>query len=185
MITFIATAYKEKNEVYVFVNSLLLQTNLNWKLIIYCDEPNDFIESYIKEINDERITLIKNIKSKGFWGHYNRVEALNLVDTDFVIQTSIQDYYIPITVNELLKCSNYDFVYFNALHNGFNYSILNSELRKCKIDWGSFMVKTRIAKEVGIKYPSSSICDGLYVEDLIKYNNLKIHKINKLLTVHN
>lgn len=185
MITFVATAYKERNEVFIFINSLLLQTNPNWNLIIYCDEQNDFIENYVNSIKDDRIKLLKNNQPIGYWGHYNRIEALNYVNTEFVIQTSIQDYYIPTTVNELITVSSYDFVYYNTIHNHLNYNILNSELIRCKIDWGSFMVRTRIAKEVGIKYPQSSICDGLYVEDLIKYKNIKIYKINKILTIHN
>lgn len=185
MITFIATAYKETKEALVFINSLLLQNNNNWKLIIYCDEKNDFIENYVLSLNDDRIKLISNESSKGFWGHYNRIDALNQVDTEFVIQTSIQDYYIPTTIQELSKYYMYDFIYFNTLHNHLGYNILNSELVRCKIDWGSFIVKTNIAKEVGIKYPQSPYCDGLYVEDLVKYKNIKIFKINKILTIHN
>lgn len=185
MLTFIATAYKETNEVIIFVNSLLLQTNSNWKLIIYCDEPNNFIENYINSLNDNRIKLFKNDVAKGYWGHYNRIEALNIVDTEFVIQTSVQDYYIPTTVQELINFSSFDLVYYNAIHNHLNYTVLDSELVRCKIDWGSFMIRTRIGKEVGIKYPQSSICDGIYVEDLIKYNKIRIYKINKILTVHN
>ena len=185
MITFIATAYREKNEVNMFVNSLLLQTNPNWKLIIYCDEYNEYIINYIYEINDNRIYLKYNENTICYWGHFNRIDALNYVETDFVIQTSIQDYYIPNTIKYLSNLFNFDFVYFNALHHNFNYDILNTELKRCRIDWGCFMVRTNIAKEVGIKNPKSSICDGLYVEDLINYNNIKIHKFNKILTIHN
>jgi hypothetical protein len=185
MITFIATAYKETTESIIFINSLLLQTNSDWKLVIYCDEYNEYINNYVKYLNDSRIKIMVNDQSKGYWGHYNRIEALNHVDTEFVLQTSIQDYYIPTTVQEVFNYRFYDFIYFNLIHNKFNYNVLNTELVRCKIDWGSFIVKTKIAKEVGIKYPQSPHCDGIYVEDLIKYNNIKIIKINKILTVHN
>jgi hypothetical protein len=185
MVTFIATAYKETLESNIFINSLLLQTNNNWKLIIYCDEFNEYITNYVNHLNDSRIKILDNEKSKGYWGHYNRTDSLNYVETDFVIQTSIQDYYIPTTVQELSLYRNFDFVYYNVIHNHFKYEILNTELIRCRIDWGSFMVKTKIAKEVGIKYPQSPHCDGLFVEDLIKYKNIRIIKINKVLTVHN
>jgi hypothetical protein len=187
MISFVTAAYKETVEADVFINSLLLQTNPNWECIIYCDEPNEYIKNCIKKCGDSRVRYFQNEKSKGFWGHANRKYALeNLVEGDFVLQASIQDYYLPITVeciNNLSK--DFDFIFFNCIHNGMGYEILNSEPRICGIDWGSFAVRTSLAKKVGIEKVESRVTDGIFVENIFKVENVRYHKINKILTIHN
>jgi hypothetical protein len=110
----------------------------------------------------------------------------NLVDTDFIIQTSIQDYYIPTTVEQILKLSKrFDLIYFNCLHNHIDYEVLESDIIIAKIDWGSFAVRTCIAKNVGIEDVTSSCCDGIFAESCSKYDGIRIKKIKKILTVHN
>lgn len=186
MITFITTAYKETIDIHLFVSSLLLQKDNRWKCIIYCDEKNDYIENVMKTFNSDKFTILYNETSTGFWGHYNRKKTLNLVDTEFVIQTSVQDYYLPNTVSELMKLSsNYDFISFNCLHNHFGYRVLDTKPIQNHIDWGSFMVRTYIAKTVGINNPESSVCDGLFVEECMKFPGIRSNKVNKVLTVHN
>lgn len=187
MITFVATAYEENYDAFQFASCLLLQSNKDWKAVIYCDKYNKQIEDSVNYFADNRFKIVTNLEPKKFWGHYNRIDALyNHVDTEYVIQTSIQDYYTPNTVEEILKLRSYDFVYFNCIHNHIKHDILNTELIRNKIDWGNFACKTEIAKIVGINNPQSSICDGLFVEELVKYiSKEKIFKINKILTVHN
>jgi len=186
MITFIATSYNETYEAYMFISSLKLQTNHNWKCIIYNDGPNDFIKNVVNQFNDDRITYYESKKTMGFWGHYNRKSALKYVDTEFLIQTSIQDYYIPTTVKEILNVnSTYDLILFNSLHNHFNYTILNSVPKITRVDWGCHVIRTKIAKSIGIQNPKSSVCDGIFVENCLKYPSLRYHKIEKVLTTHN
>lgn len=187
MISFVVAAYKETIEADVLITSLRLQTNPNWECIIYCDEPNEYIKNYVEKCNDSRIRYFENEKSKGFWGHANRKFALeNLVNGDFVLQASIQDYYLPITVECIDKLSkDFDFIYFNCIHHGFGYKILNSEPRVCAIDWGSFAVRTSLARNVGIKEVESRLTDGIFVENIFKKDNVKHYKINGVLTIHN
>jgi hypothetical protein len=186
MITFIATAWKETVDSYQFISSLLLQKDERWKCIIYCDEKNEFIENTLKLFNNDKFKLIYNDEKKGFWGHYNRKECLNIVDTEFVIQTSIQDYYTPNTVGELLgNIQTSDLILFNCIHNHMGFNILDSKPIRNHIDWGSFVIRTEIAKKVGINNPESSICDGLFIEDCLKYPEIRVRKLNKILTVHN
>lgn len=187
MITFVATAYNEKHESYQFISSLILQSDPRWKCIIYCDGPNQYIKDSVSFFNDNRITLIENETTKGKWGHPNRKVALEtLVDTEFIIQTSIQDYYTPNTVSEILSVPNeYDFIYYNSLHNHYQHAVLYTVPIVDKIDWGCFAVKTDIAKQVGINNVNSDRCDGLFVQDCFKIPNLSSYKINKILTVHN
>ena len=86
---------------------------------------------------------------------------------------------------KLKKVIKYDLIYYNSLHNHFDYDILDTELRIGKIDWGNFCIKTDIAKKIGINYPQSNICDGIFIEECLRYPGLKINKINKILTIHN
>ena len=187
MITFIATAYKETTDIYQFISCLLLQTNADWKCIIYCDAPNEYVKKSIEFFNDNRISYHENEEPKGWWGHHNRKYALyNLVDTEFVIQTSIQDYYTPNTVSVLSHYINfYDFIYFNCIHNHFDYNVLVSQPANCQIDWGSFVIRTELAKHIGINNVESSTTDGLFVEDCFKHHGLRSIKLDKILTVHN
>lgn len=186
MITFVATAYKETVDMHLFVSSLLLQKKQSWKCIIYCDEKNDYIQNTLKMFNSKKFVLVTNEVSLGFWGHPNRKKSLDIIDTDFVIQTSVQDYYLPNAVSEIQKfTNNYDFISYDCLHNHMDYRVLNTQPFRNQIDWGSFAIRTDIAKKVGIRNLESSTCDGLFVEDLMKVPNLRYHKINKILTVHN
>lgn len=190
MITFVATAYNEKEEIHVFLSCLIAQTNKNWKCVVFCDGENEYIKNAIQNLNDIRVSYQSSNTKRGFWGHYSRIDALyNFVDTDYVIQTSIQDYYSPnmvMDVMDLIIKHNPDFIYFDCVHNHFNYDVLRCELKRARIDWGCFVIKTLLAKNIGINQPESDQCDGIFVEDSIrKYPNMKIIKINKILTVHN
>jgi hypothetical protein len=186
MITFIATAYKETVDAYQFISSLMLQKNPNWECIIHCDEKNQYIEDCVNFFKTDKIKLIQNETPTGFWGHYNRKNTLELVKTEFVIQTSIQDYYTPNTVNDLLiGLKDCDMVMFDCIHNHFNHNVLNTIPKGGKIDWGSFVLRTEIAKKVGINNPEHQWCDGIFVEQCAKYPNIRMKKLNKILTVHN
>lgn len=187
MITFVAAAYKETIESNIFINSLLLQDNPNWKCIIYSDEPNQYIKNTLKNLKDTRFEYYENNIAKGFWGHYNRKIALHkYVKTDFIIQASIQDYYLPNTVREVsLLTENNDFIFFDCIHNGFNYNILKTNTKICQIDWGCFVTRTEIAKNIDIKNEESRICDGIFVESIMQYPKIRVAKINKILLIHN
>jgi len=187
MITFVATAYNETIDTYQFISCLILQSNPNWKCLIYSDAPNEYIKKSIEFFNDNRISYFENKQPTKWWGHHNRKRALfEMVDTEFIIQTSIQDYYTPNTVELIYNLTNeYDFIYFNCIHNHFNYQILDSKPVVCRIDWGSFAVRTSIAKIVGYNYIEDDLTDGKFVEDCFRYPGLRHIKINQILTVHN
>ena len=186
MLTFVSTAYNEYYDPYMFISSLLLQTNNNWKCIIYCDGDNQHILNIVNHFNDSRITYKFSEKNNGCWGHYNRLDSINnLITTEFFIQTSIQDYYLPNTVDLILNNSEYDLIHFNALHNHFEYNELDTTLNVGGIDWGCYAVRTSIGKTIGISNPEYSGSDGLFAENISKLPNIKIKKINKILTIHN
>jgi hypothetical protein len=189
MVTFIATAYQEQLESHTFINSLLLQTDPNWKCIVFADGGNEYIKNFIDNINDPRISYYESHKVKGCWGNANRKHALDwIVNTDFVVPgASIQDYYLPIVVEQINKYKNdYDFIYFNCIHHSKDYDVLDTNPKVGEIDWGSFALKTSLAKETDITDFCNPLTDGMFVERCFNNNpNLKHIKINKYLFVHN
>lgn len=187
MITFVATMFNEMDFAKMFISALLCQTNPNWKCIIYHNGPN-YNLSELNFLLDSRFEILQSETNTGMWGTLNRQEAIsNRVNTNYIIQTSIQDYWMPNAVEEILKHSGVDFIYWNSINHLFTYSnILNCEPIPGFIDWGNFAIKTPIAKVVGIKRPREFTADGLFVKDCLSSGliNSKI-KIPQILTIHN
>jgi len=189
MITLIATAYDETLKANTFINSLLLQSDPNWKCVVFADGGNSYIKKMLSDIGDSRFSYYESHKVKGCWGNENRRHALNwMVDTDFVMPgASIQDYYVPNTIEEINKYTNdYDFIYFDCIHHSKDYDALDTKLKVGEIDWGSFALRTEVAKQTDIADFCNHLTDGMFVERCInKFPNLKYYKIKKYLFVHN
>ena len=62
--------------------------------------------------------------------------------------------------------------------------IIRTQLKECKIDWGSFFIKTKFAQQVGIDDPTHPHCDGLFAEKCLMFNP-KVSKIDAVLLAHN
>lgn len=182
MITFIATAFEEKYDAHVFIGSMLCQKNPNWNAIIYSNGNNAYIKNLIESINDNRIIYKFSEENTGYWGCFNRIKALEEVNTEYVVQTSIQDYYTPNAVDEILSRSE-DLIYWDCLHNHFGHNVLETKLQINHIDWGCFAIRNNL-KENKINNPKSFGADGLFVEEAIK-SNISTIKVNKILTCHN
>lgn len=187
ILTFVATAYKEVYEPYMFVHAMMCQSNPNWKCIIYCDEPNQHVVNAVSIFKDDRFKIVSNETATGYWGHFNRKRALNeMVDTEFVIQSSVQDYYTPNTVDEILRQSNaFDFIYFDMLHNHYGHDVLETLPKVNHIDWGSYAVRTSIAKRLNIDDPKIGNSDGYFAEKCFFDPDVKSIKLDKILVVHN
>lgn len=186
-LTFVATAYKETHDPYMFVSALLLQKNPNWKCIIYCDEPNQHVVDAVAIFKDDRFKVVANETATKYWGHYNRKRALHeLVDTEFVLQSSIQDYYTPNTVDEILKHSETsDFIYFDMIHNHFDYDVLDTLPQRNRIDWGGYAVRTSVARRIDIEHLQACNCDGIFAERCFLDEHVRSVKLEKILAVHN
>ena len=185
-ITFVAIAYNEKYEVDMFIAALRLQTNPNWKCIIYCDGGNEYIRKAVQACEDPRFRYEQTDTVTGYWGNYNRIRALDLIDTEYMISTSIQDYYCPVAVEELLAAlQDRDLVFFNGVLRSFSYTVLNSELKAGRIDIGSAATTTELTRKVNYNYPTSPLGDGYYIEECSRVPGVRIAKICKVLTLKN
>lgn len=186
IVTFIVISYKEKWDPYMFIGMLKCMKNPNWKAIIWHDGPNEELKNIVESFADDRILYMENEENTGSWGCFNRIAALDIVDTEFVIQTTIQEYYLPILVDDILANSHNDLIYWPCIHHSFAYNILNAEPVRGRMDWGNFALKTHIAKKVGINYPTAYMADGLFIEDVMKSGFIRKQvKLPKILNIKN
>jgi len=185
--TFILIAYQETNDIYVSLGSLLCQKNPNWKAIVYHDGPNDDMRKRVETIGDSRIRYVEAEKNKGSWGAYNRIDAVNnMVDTEYLIHGTVQEYWAPVVVDVLSKNQNADILIWNVAHHHFGYSVLDTQLAIKQIDWSNFAIRTSIAKAVGINHPTEFCADGMFIEECVKSGLLKSAvKIPRVLSVKN
>jgi hypothetical protein len=187
MVTFLATAYGEKYDAHMFVGALLCQTNPSWKLIVYHDGPNPSMQRIVASFGDSRITYKESPARVGSWGAPNRIDALHtMVDTEYVVQSSVQDYWCPTIVEEIASQRPADFIYWNSVHYSRDYTLLEVEPKVGSIDWGNFAIKTELARKIGINNPESYTADGEFVLDAMRspYVHTKA-KIAKILTIKN
>lgn len=185
IVTFVVITFREEWEPYMFIGMLKCMKSPNWKAIIWHDEMHPRLKKIVEDFGDDRITYIET-ENRGAWGAYNRIDALELVDTEFVVQCTIQEYYIPMFINYIEANQSNDFIYWPCTHHSFRYEILNAEPKRAHIDWSNFAIRTHIARKVGINYPEAYMGDGLFVEDCIASGLIKKKvKINKILNIKN
>lgn len=196
----------------ILLHSLCLQSRKDFKVLVYHDGPvtckhsNDssvgtkyVVEQFERTLD---LTYVETdvhyhfAPKKMDWGHTLRDMALKTVGTEWVCFTNGDNYYTPKFVEFMLDTADkeaLDFVYCNLLHNYNNvngdgsgpYHVLESQPHVNRIDMMNFMVKTKLAQEVGFAHRCIE-ADGLFVMDLRKANpEMKIGKLTNALAVHN
>jgi glycosyltransferase involved in cell wall biosynthesis len=174
------------------VGSLMSQSNPNWKAHIVADCPDDDIVEQMKTIvtffNDDRIRLTVLDKRYNDWGHTPRQYGLDNSTEDWVVMTGEDNYYVPEFVDIMLGESEHQhFVYCDMVHNWINrdYIPLMSKLQLGRIDIGSFMVKSNMAKKIKLRL-DQEWADWYFVDEFMKkFTAAKMKKVNRLLYVHN
>ena len=135
---------------------------------------------------DKRIYVVRSTPA-GYWGHFDRMNSLCLVDTEYIIQSSIQDFFFPNMVSlieDQINLHNPDMILWNSMNHLYHdNSIFYAEPERLKTDWGNMCVRTQLANEVGINHPTRDICDGLFAEE-VAAKAKGIVKIEKVLTIH-
>jgi hypothetical protein len=178
MIKIFATYYKQEKELNVLLSALAVQSNQNFELTVCSNGDHTLPEG-----NYERIVTEENT---GFWGCLNRKNFIaSLDDEDYVINTSVEDYYTPNMIAEVEECikSGFEFIFWDVVHHHYKYTYLRSMPMKNYIDWGNFCVKAKYIKQVEINH-ESFFADGETVEAIMELNP-KAGKINKVLMVKN
>jgi len=190
-VEFIIPTWNRDNELKVILSCLVAQTDKEWTAVVVIDDYaySDVVQKTSKLISsfeDERISfMITNQRSKDF-GHTPRELGKQNSKADYIIMTGDDNYYVPTFVSELKKelKGSPGMVYWDMVHNSFDYSYFKCIPANGQIDIGAFAVKTDLAKQ--IKLGSGYAADGEFVEDFKKkFRDYHIFKINKVLYVHN
>lgn len=199
-LTIVATAHNEDIHNRIFVESMLNQTTKGYKSIVWHNGSNVFMETWIQDMNDGRyeegvsgyIQYKNSQKDTGNWGTANRQQAITECDTEYIIQTSIQDYWLPQAMQYILNAIeryNPDLIIWDSINHLVGpCKVLESKLEWARIDWGNFAIKTEIAKKVGINHGDQYCADWLFIQDVINsglVDEKKILKIPYILTIHN
>lgn len=198
LVTFIIPTYDRVEELRCMISSLIAQTNPNWKAIITVDYPKKEVNIH-KPIGvvwlytrediihyDGRITIHWMDKRYNDWGHTPREVGKQLADSQYVIMTGDDNYYMPTFVEELHKASvnSPGMIYWDMVHSHYDYQLFKCFPAFNQIDMGAFATRTDLARQIplGKEYAA----DGLFVENFKHtFPNEEILKINKVLFVHN
>jgi len=187
LITFIATAFNEPFYNKSFITSIMMQTDKNFNAIVW----NNGLANIPDNVIDNDILYRSSERNTGNWGTANRQQAIDECTTEYIIQTSVQDYWLPQSVeyiNKVLDEHKPDILIWNSVNHLVGpCQVLDSTVAWSKIDWGNFALRTDIARKVRIR--QSEYCsDFLYLQDLIQGGHIdpkKIMKLPLLLTIHN
>lgn len=188
LITFVAPVYKRPRSTIVFINSLLAQTANNWKLILVGDgevenedEIADYTTAYPQIVYYPR-------QHHGEYGNAARNYGLSKTKSEWIILSGHDNYYIPETtriIEKAIQFNNHavDVIYWDMIHNYFNFKCVETQWKPGQIDIGAFAVRTSLLKEMAKPcLTNDPNADGVLV---MKLKQAKKFKIKCCLYVHN
>lgn len=196
ILTLVAPAFQEKAHNMVFIDSMLNQTRQDgWKVVCYHNgrpEDNGVYMSRAAFNDNESIHFTWSDENTGNYGCNNRQTAIDNCDTEYILQTSIQDYWLPQAMDYIVKTlerTKADIVIWDSINHLVGpCQVLKSELEWSKVDWGNFCIRTDIAKKVGINHGDAYCADYGFVLDVLQsglVDEKKIIKLPYILTIHN
>ena len=188
LVSFIIPWYKD---VPTVIPALLAQTYKDIELIVVYDGPIPTESTnLITAFNDTRIHLYNTDKAANNWGHTPRNYGLSKVsfNSDFVVFTGMDNYYMPTYTQELLMNFNIKVnsaVYSDFYYNGRNWDRVNCALKCGQIDCGCVMVQTEIAKKLQWKHVHYE-ADWAFIADIIREHGAhSIKRVPRSLYIHN
>jgi len=150
IIDIIAVAFEKLDELKVFVQSWLNQTEKNWKLTVIHDGPNNKFESIMdsyKKIDSERINFYCTQDRFNDYGHSLREIGLKNVQGEFTLITNADNYFIPKAIEFINQAyfkseCKADVIIYDMIHSHQNpggrdlpsYSYFKVEYKKNSID---------------------------------------------------
>ena len=172
------------------ISSIFSQTNNNWFIHVICDgTPTGLLDKIIEYFEySDKINFTFLDKRYNDWGHTPRNYGLEKSREEWVVMTGEDNYYTPVFVDNFLSVvtEGTNFVYCDTLHNWVDnqYIYLNSVLTHGGIDIGSFMCRSKFAKELKLDttFPQS---DSHFMLEYLKKFPGDIKYIKKGLYVHN
>ena len=184
LLQIIAVTYDQNHELKCFIESILAQTEENWRLLVIHDGPSvefgKIMEPYLK---DPRIDCMLTSKRYNDWGHSLRKLGIEkLGDSEYTLTTNCDNYYAPVFVHEMC-CRNADLVYCDLIHNHRGYTFMDSKLERRHIDCGNVVVRTGLVKKVGWNHFDYA-ADWHFIADCLEAG-ASVEKVKACLFVHN
>jgi len=198
-VDFIIPTYNRCDQIGCILYSLISQYDTDWSAQVIIDDiENNKLVNTINNINDARISYCFTGTRFNNWGHTPREIGKQKSTSQYIIMTGDDNYYAPVLVSELKKVAennNYPpVIYWDMIHNYWDYSGRPSLLCEGSIDMGAFATRRDLAQQ--IKLPTTYCADAEFIEilkDSLKkqqgenvYSEEKnfIH-IQKTLFIHN
>jgi glycosyltransferase involved in cell wall biosynthesis len=188
-IEFIIPTWERPEQLKTILQSLMVQTNPNWSAHVVIDGmTNDYRR--VKDLyqDEERIRFSHVEGPNNDWGHTARNYGLDNSKEEWIIMTGDDNYYVPTFVQNFLSVAkkNVDFVYCDMLHDlkSDSYLPIQSLLQLGRIDIGNFMTRKTIIGDLRL-ITDSYEADFKFANYITKHKTKRVHKINKVLYVHN
>jgi hypothetical protein len=185
---FIIPTFDRVEPLYSMLASLIAQTKNNWKATIIIDgNNNDIVKNIVNKFDSPNIHYTTLDKRYNDWGHTPRNVGKNLSTSDYIILTGDDNYYVPTFIdelNEIIINGHVGMIYWDMIHNGYEYNFFKTTINDGRIDMGSFVTRRDLAQQIDLTKDYNA--DSQYVLQFQKqFPNEEIIKINKILFVHN
>lgn len=190
-IEFIIPTWGRPDHLMSLIGALKAQTCQDWSAHVIIDgngpvDDSKDISNYV--MSDVRITLTTFDQRFNDWGHTPRNTGLEQAQTEWVVMTGEDNYYVPTFVEEVLKVADTDvnFIYCDMVHNWISgeYKAISCIPKIGSIDIGNSIFRTELAKQMRLDIHAKS-ADGKFVEEYIRRFGGRSVRINKFLYVHN
>ena len=193
MLDIVAVTYAHTHVLDGFIACMRAQTSECWRLHIVHDGPAPELRARLSRRGelDDQVRFHETLRRDNCWGHTSRRWALReLVTHEQVLLTNADNYYMPCMVKQVTSRTE-DFVWWDIIHsyetsvnhNSSSYGLMRTRLAPACIDMGAVAVRTRLARQIGFKYKHST-ADWTYFEEILA-TEPSVHKINKVMMVHN
>jgi glycosyltransferase involved in cell wall biosynthesis len=188
-IEFIIPTWERPEELKLILQSLMVQTNTNWKAHVVIDGlTNDYRQVKDMYQNEERVKFSHVDGPNNDWGHTARNYGLDHAEEEWVVMTGDDNYYVPTFVDNFLQVgqTGKDLVYCDMVHDlkRDGYQPIKSKIVEGFIDIGNFMTRRSIIGDLRL-ITDSYQADFKFVNYVNKHKTSRVAKIDKVLYVHN
>ena len=188
-IEFIIPTWERPEELKLILQSLMVQTNPNWKAHVIIDGlTNDYREVKDMYQNETRVRFSHVDGPNNDWGNTARNYGLDEATEEYVVMTGDDNYYTPTFVHNFLEVgeTGKDFVYCDLVHDLKTdmYQPIKSRVIEGVIDIGNYMTRRSIIGDLRL-ITDSYQADFKFANYINKHKTSKVGKIDKILYVHN
>jgi GT2 family glycosyltransferase len=164
-IEFILSTYNRTYPLICMVASLMAQKDEHWSALIVVDDvENDKVKNIVDKFGDDRIHYIFTETRYNNYGHtpHNIGKALSIAD--YIVMTNDDNYYVPTFITELRIAieENPGMVYWDMIHNNYDYKLFSTTIADNKIDLGAFATRRDLAQQIDLN--NNYAADAFYVK---------------------